>query len=107
MHSAIEILSLQALAYDALNDRPRALTALERALVLAEPEGYIRTFVDEGTPMQVLLAECSGPLAAREGTAGRAGAARMLVYIETLLAAFPDDGRTTEDKAKLLGDDSR
>src|SRR5262249_14053520 len=40
MHSAIEILTLQALAYDALNDRERALTTLERALALAEPEGY-------------------------------------------------------------------
>ena len=31
------------------------MTALERALSLAEPEGYVRTFVDEGAPMAALL----------------------------------------------------
>ena len=33
--------------------------ALERALALAEPEGYVRTFVDEGSPMTVLLREAA------------------------------------------------
>ena len=31
------------------------MDALERALTMAEPEGYIRTFVDEGAPMAALL----------------------------------------------------
>jgi LuxR family maltose regulon positive regulatory protein len=31
------------------------MPALERALSLAEPEGYVRTFVDEGEPMARLL----------------------------------------------------
>lgn len=44
----IEILTLQALAQRALDDTEQALTALERALSLAEPEGYVRLFVDEG-----------------------------------------------------------
>jgi LuxR family maltose regulon positive regulatory protein len=34
-----------------------AFAPLERALTLAEPEGYVRIFVDEGQPMQTLLAE--------------------------------------------------
>jgi len=34
-----------------------ALVPLERALSLAEPEGYVRIFVDEGPPMAVLLAK--------------------------------------------------
>jgi LuxR family transcriptional regulator, maltose regulon positive regulatory protein len=45
---AIEILVLQALAHQALGDIPAALAPLERALTLAEPEGYVRMFVDEG-----------------------------------------------------------
>ena len=53
--SVIEILSLQALAYQAQGDRTEAIAALERALSLAEPEGYVRTFVDEGAPMAALL----------------------------------------------------
>ncbi len=55
MRSALEILIVQALAVSALGDRARALTTLERALTLAAPEGYIRLFVDEGEPVQVLL----------------------------------------------------
>ncbi len=31
------------------------MAALERALTMAEPEGYVRTFVDEGAPMAALL----------------------------------------------------
>ncbi len=55
MWSAIEILVLRALAYQSLGDEAQALAALERAFKLAEPEGYVRVFVDEGPPMARLL----------------------------------------------------
>jgi LuxR family maltose regulon positive regulatory protein len=55
MSSVLEILVLRALALEVQGDRTSALSTLERALVLAEPEGYIRLFVDEGPPMQTLL----------------------------------------------------
>jgi LuxR family maltose regulon positive regulatory protein len=51
----IEILVLQALAYQKRGDMRAALVPLERALRLAEPEGYVRVFVDEGPPMAELL----------------------------------------------------
>jgi LuxR family maltose regulon positive regulatory protein len=53
--SVIEILALQALADQARGDVPGALAALERALTLAEPEGYVRMFAAEGPPMASLL----------------------------------------------------
>jgi LuxR family maltose regulon positive regulatory protein len=53
--SAIQILLLQALAFQAQGDLSHALAALERALALAEPEGYVRIFVDEGEAMRSLL----------------------------------------------------
>jgi LuxR family maltose regulon positive regulatory protein len=53
--SVVEILGLLALAHQARGDIPAALGSLERALALAEPEGYVRIFVDEGAPMAVLL----------------------------------------------------
>lgn len=53
--SIIQILIMQALAYEAQNDIPAGLKSLERALILAEPEGYVRTFVDEGESMRGLL----------------------------------------------------
>ncbi len=53
--TAIEILVLQAIAHQLGGDLPAALVPLQRALALAEPEGYVRVFVDEGHPMAVLL----------------------------------------------------
>jgi len=53
--SAIEILLLQALAWQAQAQQDQALAALERALALAEPEGYMRLFLDEGPAMLALL----------------------------------------------------
>jgi LuxR family maltose regulon positive regulatory protein len=53
--SAIEILAVEALAFDARGDEARAMAAVGRALSLAEQEGYVRTFVDEGEPMSMLL----------------------------------------------------
>ena len=53
--AAIKILALQATALETSGDNERALAALARALGLAEAEGYVRTFVDEGAPMGRLL----------------------------------------------------
>lgn len=55
MARAIEVLTLQTLAFQAQGHMDQALSALERALYLAEPEGYVRTFVDQGEPMAGLL----------------------------------------------------
>ena len=73
--SVIEILLLQALAHQAQGDVPLALVPLERALTLAEPEGYVRIFVDEGEPMRNLL---------RHAAAGGITAP----YTQRLLSAF-------------------
>lgn len=53
--SVIEILLLQAIAYQLQGDVPTAHLSLEKALTLAQPETYVRIFVDEGTPMKDLL----------------------------------------------------
>jgi len=53
--SVIEILVLQALTHHARGDTSAAGVPLERALTLAEPEGYVRVFVGEGAPMTALL----------------------------------------------------
>jgi LuxR family maltose regulon positive regulatory protein len=57
--SVIEILVLLALAHQAQGDIAAALTALTRALRLAEREGYVRLFADEGLPMMHLLREAA------------------------------------------------
>src|SRR6266516_2627670 len=53
--SVIEVLILQAVAHQVGGDAPAALAALHRAVHLAQPEGYVRLFIDEGAPMAVLL----------------------------------------------------
>jgi LuxR family maltose regulon positive regulatory protein len=72
----IETLALESLAFQALGDVDRALRCLERALSLAEPEGFVRLFVDKGQPMARLLYQ-----AAKRGIAPE--------YADQLLAAFP------------------
>ena len=57
----IKTLALQALAHHALEDRGHALAALREALILAQPEGYIRLFADEGELMADLLREVDAP----------------------------------------------
>jgi LuxR family transcriptional regulator, maltose regulon positive regulatory protein len=53
----IEALALEALAHWQGGDRAGAMTALDGALRLAEPEGYVRLFADLGSPMARLLHE--------------------------------------------------
>jgi LuxR family maltose regulon positive regulatory protein len=53
--SVIEVLLLQALTQHARGDVAAALSALQHAMALAEPEGYVRVFVGEGAPMGSLL----------------------------------------------------
>jgi LuxR family transcriptional regulator, maltose regulon positive regulatory protein len=90
----IEILILQALAHQMQGDIPAALEPLSRALTLAEREGYVRLFVDEGSPMAYLLQEAL----ARGIQAG---------YVEKLLAAFLESdkemrhGDKESDRASL------
>ncbi len=51
----IEALAIEALIHQANCQTTAAMQTLERALVLAEPEGFLRVFLDEGEPMEALL----------------------------------------------------
>jgi LuxR family maltose regulon positive regulatory protein len=68
----IQILILQAVARYAWGQDVPSLQALREALSLAEPEGWVRSFVDEGQPMAEMLSRL-----------GKAGA-----YVDRLVAAF-------------------
>jgi LuxR family transcriptional regulator, maltose regulon positive regulatory protein len=59
--SVIELLVLQSLAHHARRDVPAAQAALQRAVTLAEPQGYVRVFADEGPPMVALLKALGRP----------------------------------------------
>jgi LuxR family maltose regulon positive regulatory protein len=53
--SAVEVLVLQALAHQAQGVMDAALARLQAAVLLAQPEGYVRLFAEEGAPMTALL----------------------------------------------------
>jgi LuxR family maltose regulon positive regulatory protein len=71
----IELLALQALVLHGQGRTTEALAVCRRTLSLAEPEGYVRVFVDEGAQMAKLLR-----MAASKGIA--------VGYVRELLAAF-------------------
>jgi LuxR family transcriptional regulator, maltose regulon positive regulatory protein len=86
----IEFLALQALAQQMQGASTQALTTLGRALALAEPEGHVRLFVDEGAPMAALLAQSAER---------RARSDPLFNYIEQLLRAFPEP----QHQAQIVG----
>ena len=90
----LEILILQALAHKIRGDVPVALVPLGRALTLAEPEGYVRVFLDEGPSMVALL-----EAAAKHGIAP--------TYARELLAASgkaQDRGPARQDLSEPLSE---
>lgn len=76
----IEMWLLQAVAHDLNADLPAALEVLTRAVRRAEPEGYVRRFLDEGPVMASLLSRLREELA----TTG------PVTYLDQLLNAFKD-----------------
>ncbi len=71
----LKVLALLALIYQAQGNTDQAMEQLSDALVLAEPSGFVRVFVDEGAAMRQLLSTCSAQ-------------GMMPGYIGKLLAAF-------------------
>jgi LuxR family maltose regulon positive regulatory protein len=85
----IEVLALQALAHWRRGERVGAMTSLERALRLAEPEGYVRLFADLGLPMVRLLQEAQSRYV-------------MPNYVAKLLAACGTDRSFSTSTAEVL-----
>jgi LuxR family maltose regulon positive regulatory protein len=74
----VRILVLQAVIWRAQGRRDQALTALGRALKLAKPEGLVRSFVDSGEPVRLLIADYGLRITDRN----------LKSYTDKLLAAF-------------------
>ena len=85
MGSVLEILLLQALAYQAQGNISLACEPLKRALTMAEPEGYVHLFVNEGVVMAQLLSSITDQKF-------------MPTYINKLLTSFGNDEQTITEK---------
>ena len=88
--SLIEILMLQSLAQEAMGNVRRGLDPLARALELAEPEGYLRVFVDEGSRMRDLLRHATS-----RGIAGD--------YTRRVLAGFDEPKPPATEVGRIAG----
>ena len=85
-----EVHLLQALAHQMCGQEEQALSALSEAVRLAEPEVYIRSFVDEGPPMAALLSQLREQQQKHGPTP----------YLDTVLAAFPPQDKARKRKRK-------
>ncbi len=85
----IETLVLRALGFQGKRDLVQALSTLERAIAIAEPEGYVRVFLDEGEPLTRLLYQAQ---VHHLGTA----------YLDQLLAVLPGSSDTVVPVSQSL-----
>ena len=102
VRSVIEILVLQSLAHQSLGDEAAAMKPLENALILGQPESFVRTFVDEGETVSKLLLE----LLKQKGKRWESEKPELLQYVVKLKELFGPSGpvptarvATTESEA--------
>ena len=88
----IEMLLLQVLALHLNRKEQEAFSVLRHVIHLAEPEGYIRRFVDEGMPMFALLSAFQKQERKHGPTP----------YLDSLLAAFAQEGTGVQSRQSLL-----
>jgi LuxR family maltose regulon positive regulatory protein len=99
----IQIFLLKPLARQAAGDTRQALADLTTGLALAEPEGYVRVFLDEGPPMQRLLAKA---LSHVDAGSLRGYASRLLSQFNAAphgVMAAPEIGSLAADRAASSG----
>jgi LuxR family maltose regulon positive regulatory protein len=84
----LKVVVLEAIALQANGEKDRAVQVLGETLALAEPGGFVRTFVDEGPPMAQLLSEASARGISPD-------------YTGKLLAAFKAEAQKRKDESYL------
>jgi LuxR family maltose regulon positive regulatory protein len=99
----IEVLILESLVLQARGKPGEALARLEQAFTLAEPEGYVRIFVDEGRPMATLLKSFLESAPLRSPNKFQRYANRLLAVLESPSESKPiPAGTLTLDVASPL-----
>lgn len=91
--SQIEILVLQAFALQVKGEATQAISSLEKALSLAEPEGYLRIFVKEGEFLRLLILDARSAI--------EKSPYFLFGYMEKLLAEFPQPTEFQIQKSKF------
>lgn len=89
----IRLLVQKSLILSQMNYRAQSMDTLEQALALAEPDQYIRTFVDEGPPLLKLLNQY---LALRTNRRRKQAGRVSLAYVKLLIGLLTDQTKETE-----------
>ena len=97
----LKVMVLQTVALHVLGERDKAAQLLSETLALAEPNGFVRTFVDEGESMQMTISDFRSSI--NEQKRGRNN--KLLGYVDKLLAAFVQP--TATPPSKIANPDSR
>lgn len=92
----VKIMVLQVVAYHAQGENEKAGQVLGETLVLTEPGGFIRTFVDEGEPMRFML--CASQVSILRTSPHLRG------YLEKILAAFPRTAMENPKRVTRIGE---
>ncbi|WP_338042710.1 LuxR C-terminal-related transcriptional regulator [Paenibacillus fonticola] len=79
----LKVLILQAIALDLQAETFEAVQIIIEVLIMAEPGGFIRIFMDEGLPMWKLLCEAANQV-------------KMTTYLNKLLAEFKTEAEKRE-----------
>ncbi len=84
----VQIYILKALAMKQAGDSKQAYFALAKSLSLAEPEGYLRVYLDEGQPLKELLSDWEA----------ESSASSLHDYARRILAEFENQNVTSTTK---------
>lgn len=95
LRDRIKVVILQSINLQRAGQSEAALLKLETALHLAEPEGYIRSFIDEGPMMAEML---SSYLKIQRGGNSRSNPPVSMAYVKQLLQAM---NVTSEEERSL------
>jgi LuxR family maltose regulon positive regulatory protein len=103
MGNVLASLITQALVHQAQGNLALALLPLERVLVLSQPEGYFRIFLNEGEPMRLLLLAFRSKIEEQL----RWQDYRLHGFLNTLLTAFVrhevmSQSSTTKQKSEII-----
>jgi LuxR family maltose regulon positive regulatory protein len=88
--NAVQILVVKAIVQHVLGELENSLATLSSALALAEPEGYLRVFLDEGEPMRLLIADFKAMTKTQIDRMVSTNREISIDYLNKILAAFPD-----------------
>lgn len=102
LRTALEVMILQAIAQQALGNEAEAIKPLEKALVMAQPEGYVRTFVDEGEPVSKLLLE----LLKQKGKRWESEKPELLRYVVKMKELFAPSAPVPTARAATAADEA-